>query len=74
MQFFCAMKNIKTTDLGLAAIAVAVLAAGIAIAGMPPAEAQLSEVVAEVEETVTEEEQYLGHTVTEVGELIAGEE
>jgi hypothetical protein len=65
---------IKTTDMLLAAIAVAVLAAGTTMTGLPVAEAQLSEIVAEVEETVVEEEVFLGHTLVELGELIAGEE
>jgi hypothetical protein len=68
------MKSIKTSNLVLAAIAVAVLAAGTAIPGMPLAEAQLSELVAEVEETVAEEEAFLGHTIVELGEFVAGEE
>ncbi len=68
------MKNIRTTNLVLAAIAVAVLAAGTAIPSTTLAHAQLSEVVAEVEETVAEEEVFLGHTIVEVGELVAGEE
>jgi hypothetical protein len=68
------MKSIKTINLVLAAIAVAVLAAGTTMSGMPLAQAQLSELVAEVEETVAEEEAFVGHTVVEVGELVAGEE
>jgi hypothetical protein len=68
------MKSNKTANLVLAAIAVAVLAAGTVMPGMPLAQAQLSEVVAEVEETVAEEEAFLGHTLVEVGELVAGEE
>jgi hypothetical protein len=68
------MKSIKTTNLVLAAIAVALFAAGTAMPGMPLAQAQLSELVAQVEETVAQEEAPIGHTLVELGELVAGEE